>query len=88
MSVEPCPNCYNSPHVIAVSSSLNLRQWWIYCSECSFTLEVVGPCKFVAIYLWNAHVEKFLLNYDGAPYCYGGHKGPSDCDCGPIAENN
>jgi hypothetical protein len=32
-------------------------------------------------------VEQIIAeNFDPTPYCYGGHRGPLDCDCGPIAE--
>jgi hypothetical protein len=31
--------------------------------------------------------EVMLWAFDPAPYCYGGHRGPKDCNCGPIAEN-
>lgn len=30
--------------------------------------------------------DVMAANFDPSPYCYGGHKGPKDCDCGPIAE--
>ncbi len=32
-------------------------------------------------------VEQIMVEaFDPAPYCYGGHHGPLDCDCGEYAE--
>lgn len=33
-------------------------------------------------------LRNLVDNYDPTPYCNGGHRGPKDCDCGPIADND